>query len=77
MRTAGIHLHQPPSPVTAANQQQRDGAIMWAEGSNGNDRLASRRNNTPDNSNGPDMNFRWVRTVSRGRAWGVKFGVGS
>lgn len=50
MRTAGIHLHQPLSPVTAANQQQRDGAIMWAEGSDGNDRLASRRNNSPDDS---------------------------
>lgn len=50
MRTAGIHLHQPPSPVTAANQQQRDGAIMWAEGNNGNDRLASRRNNSPGDS---------------------------
>lgn len=43
MRTAGIHLHQPLSPVTAANQQQNVGAIRWAEGGNGDDRLASRR----------------------------------
>lgn len=69
MRTAGIHLHQPPSPITAANQQQKDGTIMWAEGSNGNDRLASRRNNSPDNSNRTDMNFRWVRKVCRGREY--------
>ena len=45
MRTAGIHLCQPPSPITAANQQQKHGAAMWAEGSHGNDSLASRRNN--------------------------------
>lgn len=43
MRIAGVHLHQPPSPVRAANQQQRDGAVMWAEGSDGHDRLESRR----------------------------------
>lgn len=30
-RTAGIHLHQPLSPVTAANQQQKVSAIRWAE----------------------------------------------
>lgn len=43
MRTTGVHLHQPPSPVTAANQQQRDGSVIRAEGSDGNDRLESRR----------------------------------
>lgn len=43
MRTAGVHLHQPPSPVTAANQQQRDGSVRQAEGSDGSDRLVSRR----------------------------------
>lgn len=66
MRTAGIHLHQPLSPVTATNQQQKVGAIRCAEGGNGDDRLASRRNNSPDNSR-HNGNFKWIRKVYRGR----------
>ena len=66
MRTAGIHLHQPLSPVTAANQQQKVGAIRWAEGGNGADGLASRRNNSPDDSR-QNGNVKWVRRVYRGR----------
>lgn len=50
MRTAGVHLHQPPSPVTAANQEQRDGAVMWAEGCEGSDRLESRRKDSSGDS---------------------------
>lgn len=77
MRTAGIHLHQPPSPVTAANQQQRDGAVMWAEGSNGNDRLASRRNNSPDDSRQNRHEFKVGKKGLQGQRAGVKIWAGS
>lgn len=70
MRTAGIHLHQPPSPVTAANQQQREGAAMWAEGSTGNDRLAARSNNSPDKTvDGLPLQV-GKNKVIKGREWG-------
>lgn len=70
MRTAGIHLHQPLSPVTAANQHQRDGAVIWAEGSNGNDRFASRRNNSHDDSRQNRCEFQVGKEKSTRTEWG-------
>lgn len=77
MRTAGIHLHQPPSPVTAANQQQREGAIMWQGEAMAMVGLHQGEMTHMMTADRTDMNFRWVRKVYTGRELKVKFWVGS